>query len=160
MKGFWVLTGIVALSLVSVILSTGCVAKSEYEALQAQYATLQTEYATLQTEYNTVSEELSDLKKIYPPRDFASVTELEEWVSKHIQPPTVDLDGSFRAALKVQEAGIQDGYLISVMFDEDDTNLNSYLLSGWIFNATLVNGYLVYWNPVLGKVNIVSGLVK
>jgi len=172
-----VLTGVLVLFLFSFVFLGGCVSQSKYEVLQTNYATLtqekaslveeleglQADYATLtqekaslveeleglQADYDVASTELNEIKEVYPPGDFSSVTELEEWASRNKQPWTEYLDGDFRAALKVQEAGIQDGYLISVMYDEDDRDLSS----GWIFNAALVNGALYYWHPEVGEVH-------
>lgn len=121
------LIGVAVLSLFSFVFLGGCVSKSDYDA---------------------VNEELAEIKEVYPPGDFSSITELEEWVSRHKQPWTEYIEGDFRAALKVQEAGIQDGYLISVMYDVDDENP----AGGWIFNAALVNGALYCWNPEKGEV--------
>jgi len=177
MKRFnWLLMGLLVVCL-AIIPLTGCVAKSEYEALQAEHATLvqekasltqennslkaeleatqsdltkaQAEYDVLNADYETVNEELTEINKVYPPRDFNSVTELEGWVSNHTQPTTLYLDGTFRSALRVQSQGLADGYLISVMYDEDDTDPSG----GWIFCGALVNGHLYIWNPEIGQVH-------
>jgi len=74
MKRFnWWLIGLVAVCL-SMIPLAGCmgVSQSKYEALQA--------------EYEAVNQELTEIKEVYPPRDFESYSELSEWVSKHIKP--------------------------------------------------------------------------
>lgn len=121
--------GLILFSMLCVVLLVGCVSKSKYE--------------TLQTNFETLQKELTDIKKIYPPHDFTSVKELQDWMSKNIQPGTKYLEDDFRSALKVQTAGIRDGYLISVMYDADSTNPNA----GWIYNAALVNGVFYYWDP-------------
>ena len=45
-----------------------------------------------------------------------SCTELEEWAASNIQPEKQYLGETFRSALVVQQIGLGDGYLISVMY--------------------------------------------
>ena len=87
----WVLIGVVVFCLAIIPLLGGCVSKSEFDALQAKYATLtqekvglEGELGKLQTDYTVVSKELTEIKKVYPPKDFASYSALSEWSSKHI----------------------------------------------------------------------------
>jgi hypothetical protein len=115
---------------------------------QASLTTLQASLTTLQASYDTINTELVAMKKIYPPGDFTSLAQLIQWVTVHKQPASQYLDISFRSALKVQAAGLQDGYLISVMYDDNDIDPGT----GWIICSALVNGAMYTWNPEVGTV--------
>jgi len=117
--------------------------QSEFDETKSSLTAVQQKIATLQGDYEDVSTELAEIKKVYPPGDFKSVTELETWIANHVQPSAIHLDGDFRSALKIQSQGLEDGYLISVVFDEDDRDPTG----GWIFCAVLVNGGLYMWLP-------------
>ena len=101
-------------------------------------ATLSTVRATLATTQSA----LNSLQAKCPPGDFATVSELESWVSSHVQPTTTSAAQWFQAALNVQEAGLQDGYLISVNIDYD-ANTDMYTIA---CNA-MAAGSLYTWNP-------------
>jgi len=63
-------------------------------------------------------------------------------------PSDIYFESLFRAALEVQQLGIQDGYLISVIYDENDKDPGS----GWVFNGALANGRFYIWEPGVGEV--------
>ena len=128
MKRRWLLAGI-ALLLVSLLLAGCGVAQEEHDTVIA--------------ERDAALAELASLEMVCPPGDFASVTELETWVRNNVQPATNYMDESFRAALIIQAQGLEDGYLISVGYDEDDTDPEL----GWITCGALVNGTLYMWMP-------------
>jgi len=117
--------------------------QSELAGARSDLAAAQGQVASLQDDYENVSAELAEIKQVYPPGDFKSLTELEAWVANHVQPSAMYLDGDFRSALKIQSQGLDDGYLISVVFDEDDTDPTG----GWIYCGALVNGGLYVWFP-------------
>ena len=142
MKRIWLLAS-AALLFVSLLLMSCGVPQDDYDTVIAERDAALAATASLQSDYNDVSAELAEIKKIYPPGDFASVTALETWVRNHIQPDYEYLDETFRSALIIQSQGLEDGYLISVMYDEDDTD-PSY---GWIFCGALVNGGLYIRSP-------------
>lgn len=77
-----------------------------------------------------------------PPREFGSVTELETWVSLHIQPSTLFIERVYRSALKIQDAGLEDGYLINV-------SVSPACREGFfvVYCSALVNGQLYTWSP-------------
>ena len=68
------------------------------------------------------------------------------------------IDETFRAALEVQSAGLKDGYLISVIYDMDDTT--EYEGDGWIFCGALVNGQYYMWSPEETVTYIVPDFVR
>lgn len=130
---------IFTLYLFCLCLFVGCVSKSDYNELQVKLD-------SVQNQYDGVNKELNEIKKVYPLRDFTSLTELQDWISTNRQPHTEYLGAAFRSALKVQEAGMEDGYMISVIYDEDDTDPDY----GWIYNGALVNGAFYLWDPEKG----------
>ena len=113
-------------------------------SLSNTVATLSAVRATLS---NTESE-LNALKAKCLPGDFATVSELESWVSSHVQPTTTHPDQWFQGALRVQEAGLQDRYLISVNINHD-ANTNMYSIA---CNA-MAAGSLYTWNPETAAVH-------
>ena len=123
--------------------------KIKVSTLTLEKTTVMTSLTELQTDFDTVNMELNSIKAIYPPRDFSSLSALQTWVNKHLQPRGSYLDDTFRAALRVQDDALKDGYLISVMYDEDDTDPDY----GWVYCATLVNGELYYWHPAVGTIH-------
>lgn len=155
----------IALLLVSVI-AIGCstgVSQEEYDRLEAKLeqaqqdlatanarlsdtqATLSDTEATLSSVRGTLSNtqaELDALKAKCPPGDFATVSQLESWVSSHVQPTTTYADQWFRSALRVQEAGLRDGYAISIDIDYD-VSTDMYTVG---CNA-IAASQLYYWNP-------------
>jgi hypothetical protein len=149
-------------------LLAGCVvAKSSYDTVKTDYDNLKTEYTAMETEYAAYKAEMDALVKqfndlvgsdeweylltivdIFPPKDFSSLSELEDFARENIQPETSSIEESFRAALRVQEAGINSGYTISVMYDEDQTAPGT----GWIYCGALVNGTFYVWSPKIGTI--------
>ena len=142
MKQRWFL-GSVVLLLVPLLLAGCGVAQEEHDTVIAERDATLAELASRQSDYDDVSAELAEIMKVHPPGDFASVTELETWVRKNVQPTYDYIDEDFRSALKVQSQGIEDGYLISIGYDEDDTDPDY----GWIYCGGLVNGVLYTWFP-------------
>lgn len=168
MKRFkWLLMGLVAAGLVMIPL-TGCmgIPQSEYEALQAENAALidentglkaqfqtaqadltnkQADYDALNTDYEAVSQELAEIKEIYPPRDFSSLSELQDWLLANdvSERPLVEYaEGWYSKALDIQEDAQADGYIVSVDYDYDEVE-DSY----WVWCATIIDGDIWFWDP-------------
>ena len=110
--------------------------------------TLQNELDTMVNEKDALQNELDMIRAVYPPRDFSSVTELEKWALRNRMPSDINFESLFRAAFEVQQLGIQDGYLISVIYDENDKEPGS----GWVFCGALANGRFYIWEPGIGEV--------
>ena len=139
----WWLVGLVILSL-AVVLLVGCgVSPSDYDALQA-------DYDELNTKNEAVEMELAEIKEVYPPDDFSSLRDLNDWllendVSK--KPDTSYADDWYGRALEVQEDALKDGYIVSVDYDYDAED-DSY--SVWC--TTIINGRIFYWDPETDEV--------
>lgn len=160
MKRFkWLLVGLVVLCLAMVSLAGCGVPQSEYEALQGENATLveentslkaelvgvQSDLAKAQADYEAASNELAEIKEVYPPGDFSSRRELEDWLLSNDvseKPITTTAEGWIGRALEVQEDALADGYLVSVDYDGPDEEGNYS-----VFCTTVINGDIWYWDP-------------
>jgi len=158
MKRFkWLPISLVVLCL-AVVLLAGCgVSKSEYEALQNENATLTSDLASLQADYDALnadyqaaSSELADIKAVYPPRDFSSVRELEDWLLSNDvseKPVTLTAEAWYGRALEVQEDALAGGYVVSVDYDYT-SETGKYL----VVCVTIINGDIYYWDPETDEV--------
>jgi outer membrane murein-binding lipoprotein Lpp len=146
------LIGSVVLCL-AIVLLAGCgVSKSDYDALQAENADLaaelaaaQSDLASLQADYNAVSNELAQIQAVCPPRDFSSISELEDWLRTNDvseEPITAYAGAWYRKALSIQEDALADGYIISADYDYDAQS-DTYL----VYCVTIINGDIWYWDP-------------
>jgi hypothetical protein len=125
----WLIIGSLTLILAMAFLG-GC-GSAEDEALRANYEALQAELAAIQ--------------EVYPPRDFSSLNELEEWLLENDvsdKPITEYAEDWYRRALEVQEDAIADGYIVSVDYDVMEDG-ESYL----VWCTTIINGRVFYWDP-------------
>ena len=141
----WCLPCLIVLVLITTAI-TGCgVAQSEYDALLAQKQALENDFNSLQTEYDAVKNELSSIQEVYPPREFSSRTELEDWLflnDASEKPASTYVDGWFAKALEIQKDAYLDGYIVSAdydYFEEEDTYT--------VFCTTMIDGYVWYWDP-------------
>lgn len=113
-------------------------AKSDLGAAQGQIK-------TLQGDYETASAELAEIKKIYPPREFSSKTELRNWIFENDvsdRPDTLYASDWYSYALDVQDDALEDGYIVSAWIDwylDDD---DFYVLC-----SAVVEGNVYMWDP-------------
>jgi hypothetical protein len=149
-------------SLIAVGCSTG-VSQQDYEQVKADLAHSQQQLATangslsdtqatlsdtestlssVRTTLSNTQAELNALKAKCPPTDFPTVSALQAWVNNHKQPSTQYADDTFRASLIVQDAGLEDGYLISVDIDYDSAT-DLYTIG---CNA-IAGGSYYFWSP-------------
>ena len=145
MKGFnWLLIGLVVVLLAMVSL-VGCVSKSEYEALQAENEVLQADYDELKANYEATNSELAAIKEVYPPRDFSSLSELQDWLWANDvseRSTTEFADAWYRKALEMQEDALKDGYIISADYDYDEET-DDYA----IYCVAIIDGDIWWWDP-------------
>ncbi len=131
----------------------------ENQSLEADYGQLTTAYNTLEGNFQTmqemrdaieaqllaVSDQLAALQAVYPPRDFTSLRELEDWLLANDvsdKPITSTAEAWIGRALEVQEDALADGYVVSVDYDGPDAN---GLYS--VFCTTVINGNIYFWDP-------------
>lgn len=97
-----------------------------------------------------IQAKLTEMQSKFPPREFANITELENWVYAHVQPSLPSsLNQSYRDALKNQNEAAQDGYILGI-----DAGCYScggapgYAgIIGWVVNSATVNGTLYFFGP-------------
>lgn len=127
------------LSLIVLLLSGCGVSTAEYEALQA---------------------ELDGIKEVYPPTDFSSLAELEDWLENNDiseEPITEYADEWYRKALRIQEDALEDGYIVSADYDiwEDGETAT-------VWCVAIVRGRVFFWDHETDEVTeeIFFGTVK
>jgi len=158
-KRWFLLVALVTAILASLVLAGCGTSQSGYDELLAEktaleadlqtlntfYTNLQSEQASLQAEYDAVNDELTAIKEVYPPRDFASPVELEDWLLANDvsgKPVTSSAEAWIGRALEVQADALADGYVVSVDYDGPDED-GFYM----VFCTTIVNGSVYYWDP-------------
>ncbi|HEY32909.1 MAG TPA: hypothetical protein G4O10_07370 [Dehalococcoidia bacterium] len=97
------------------------------------------------TEYEALEAELNEIKEVYPPRDFSSIAELEDWLSTNdvSEEPIVEYaDEWYRKALRIQEDALEDGYIVSADYDiwEDGETAS-------VWCVAIVRGRAFFWDP-------------
>lgn len=90
-------------------------AEADYDALKTEHDTLKGDHDKLSAEYETANSELAEIKEVYPPMDFSSLSELRDWLVENDiseKPDTQYVEDWYGRALEVQEAAARDGYLV------------------------------------------------
>lgn len=101
-------------------------------------------------EYDDVKAELETVKKVYPLREFASLNDLKAWLAvNEVSKEKAATTGPelYARALKIQEAAMLDGYMISADYDYLKAT-NSYL----VYCVAVIGGRVYYWNPETDEV--------
>jgi len=150
----WVVTGVAILSL-AIILLTGCgVPKSEYEALQANNQILKAEKEDLETKVTDLQNTLTQIRKVYPLKEFSSPEELKSWISLHdvSKRQAQTAEALIGKALLVQRWASEEGYIISVLFTYTPFCGGSAAPSAenpqncWFVECmTIIDGYIWVW---------------
>ncbi|MDD5094710.1 MAG: hypothetical protein PHV74_10080 [Dehalococcoidia bacterium] len=84
----------------------------------------------------------STICPLTPLREFTTVSELESWVSSHMEPAPTTAGQAFRTAVKIQKAAVQEGYIMSVTAEYDET-IKQYRVRCQAF----VENSLYHWSP-------------
>ncbi len=168
----WLFMGALVLCLAIVSLAGCGVSKADYDALQAENADLTTElaaaqsdltalqndYDALDADYQAASSELAVLEAVYPPRDFSSISELEDWLRNNDvseEPITTYAEAWYRKALKIQEDALADGYVISADYDYD-AQTDIY----FVYCVAIIDGDIWYWDPETDEPHVDYSLGK
>jgi hypothetical protein len=150
---FWWIGGFVVLVILLVILIIGRGQLTDLEEqnadLETQVGNLQAQMSTLQFSLNQTKNELTEIKKVYPPRNFNSLSELTDWLSQNNiseRPLSVSYEEWYTNALELQSDAFSDGFIISVDYDWNyDSELEEEYYSIWC--VTVIDGVLWYWDP-------------
>ncbi len=120
------------------------------EKATADNSALDKEKEKLQSSLTSVTDELDEIKKVYPPRDFNSRMELEDWLLANDvsdKPVTSTAEGWYSRGLEVQADALADGFVVSVDYDGPEEE-GAYA----IFCTTIISGSIWYWDPETDEV--------
>lgn len=110
------------LLLASLLLAACGVPQADLDAALAETTSLQSQLSSLQSDYDATSSDLTAIQEVYPPRHFTSATELRQWLAANDisdMPATELAETLVDRTLQLQEAALEDGYIISLDIDED-----------------------------------------
>ena len=94
--------------------------QSDLTNVQAEHDALQAKHDELNANYEAASKELAEIKEVYPPRDFSSLKELQDWLLANEvseRPAATTAENWYSKALEIQEDALKDGYIVSVDVD-------------------------------------------
>ena len=132
--------------------------EAQVSILETGLAAAEAQVSTLQADLAAESDELAEIKKVYPVRNFSSRRELEEWlIANDIseKPNTPDVERWLSRALEVQKDAFADGYVVSVDYDGPDEE-GGYT----VFCTTVIDGYIWWWDPETDDIAQQQGLAR
>ena len=118
---------------------------AELATAQSELASLQGNYDSLNANYQTAIKALANLQETCLPRDFESISELEDWLANNDvseEPAATSAEDLYRQALAIQEDALAAGYIVSANYDYD-VQSDSYSVSC----VTIIDGKIWYWDP-------------
>ena len=148
------------LSLIIVLTLAGCgVSTSDYKLLEDKSTRLEAGAAALLSEKETLQSQVVELEvkisqveaaleAIKLPSNFPSRLVLEQWAVSNVQPKTPSIQSMCQSVLAVQRQGIKDGYLISLSYDEDDSNSDK----AWVLCGAMAGNRYYLWDPEIGDI--------
>lgn len=129
-------------------------AQANYDVVKADQDALKADYGELNANYEAANKELAEIKEVYPPRDFSSLSELRDWLLENDvseRPITQYGEEWYRKALEIQEDALKDGYIVSADYDVVDEGIS-------VWCTAIVNGRLFFWDPETDEVTEESSL--
>ena len=118
--------------------------ETELASTKVELANTEAELTSTEAELASTEAELTDIKEVYPLRDFESYSEMEAFVRDNIQPYATTADRWYGHALKVQQLAMEKGYLVSAAIDEGDVGFT-------IFNVAVAGDDIWWWDPEDGE---------
>ncbi len=122
-------------------------AEEQNTSLSSQLAQAQTDKSQLQTDLDTANAELADINAVFPPRDFSSSSELENWLLSNgvsLQPPATTWEEWYSKALQIQADALADGFIVSVDYDYYYDEAGEFF---YVWNIAVINGVIWFWDP-------------
>lgn len=119
-------------------------AQSQIESLESDVSSANSRASSANSKLEAANSELSAIKEVYPPRDFSSLSELQDWLLKNDvseRSPAEFAETLYMKALEIQEAALNDGYIVSADIDYDPAT--GYTVAC----VTIINGDLWVWHP-------------
>ena len=119
--------------------------ESRLATVLGQIENLENDVSGVNSKLATANLELSTIKKVYPPGDFSSISELRNWLLKNDISERSSAEYAetlYTNALNIQEDALNDGYIVSVNI-EYDSEADAYIVAC----VTIINGDLWIWDP-------------
>ena len=144
-RWYWLLT-----LLLSAAILSGCTSNSRYQVALDENATLTNQVADLNSQLANLGTQVSDLQgrynlmaKIFPPRDFASLQQLKDWLSKDKTselPAAATIEESYSRGLAQQMAALKDGLIMSV---DQEFVTDAFF---FVFGIAVIDGDIWLWD--------------
>ncbi|ADJ26196.1 conserved hypothetical protein [Dehalogenimonas lykanthroporepellens BL-DC-9] len=121
---------------------------SEFELTTTKndFQDLNDQLSTTINQLTTTQDQLTEIQSKYPLKNFSSLFQLQAWANNHIQPYQQYANGTYAGALEIQEAAMNEGYLVSACLEETSSGL--YFIS----MQAMIGSTLYWWHPEDGNV--------
>jgi type II secretory pathway pseudopilin PulG len=122
-------------------------AEQQVSSLSSQLQQAQTDKNQLQSDLDTANAELAAIQMVYPPRNFSSASDLEDWLLSNgisLQPPATTWEQWYSKALEIQAAALADGFIVSVDYDYFYDGVDEFLS---VWNIAIIDGAIWFWDP-------------
>jgi len=120
--------------------------------LEFEVFNLKHEYSNILDKYDDLNADFKEITAKYPPKYFYSTRELENWLiynSVSERPYAEYAEQMYIDALDIQQNALEDGYIISVNVESDETGEN-YL----VYCTAVVGDRLYWWQPDSDQVEL------
>ncbi|AHB13617.1 zinc ribbon domain-containing protein [Dehalococcoides mccartyi] len=123
--------------------------QSDLSAAQSTIQDVNGQLSSTQSQLATAEEDLAAIQAKYPLRNFESLNKLQLWASSHKQTDYNYADDQYATALAIQQAAMEDGYLVSACISWGHATGYSYVIC-----EAMVGTTVYYWFPQDGIVKI------
>ena len=121
-------------------------ARSELTSTQVELVSTQADLASTQAKLDSTKQELSEVKAVYPLKNFPDLHALEEWLAG--QPDFARASDDiiwYQHALELQESAARDGYLVSATIYIGEISSGKFYMVYCL--AVVGDGDLYVWDP-------------
>ena len=113
--------------------------------LEDDISDLDNQVGSLTAENSDLQDELDDINEVFPPRNFYSYSELNNWViSNGVSgyPYASTIKGWYTKGMELQQDALNDGYIVSVDIDTDSSG-------SVVWCVAVIGDTMYYWDPEL-----------
>ncbi len=121
---------------------------NQVSSVQGQLSQAQANLTQKETELTEKETELAAIHEIFPPKEFASSTELQQWLNGNTvsnQPPATSYEGWYGKALQLQQDALNDGFILSADLDIYQYEDGTYEF--YVYSVAIIDGFMWYWDP-------------
>lgn len=128
-------------------------AAKQTTALQDELSALQTKYYGLQSDLQSKNDQITQLKAVSPPKNFASKDALTTWLAANTVSGynTNDPVAVYQAAYELQQKALADGYVINV----DVSHYGTTTIYFNIYCTAEIASTLYYWDVRYSNVDTI-----